>query len=153
MLHSSATVAAQQREMIPKALLRAMFGLVLVCLAIVTWARLTDRPLEAKPVDGPIAFERSITVAADTSGAAKVRDADGTLIVDLPANKGGFIAGVWRSLEFVRGKAGLDREAPARLIRFKDGRLALKDDLSGWRVELIGFGADNAAAFARLLDE
>lgn len=149
----SAAAAAPYRDMIPKALLRAMLALVLVCLAIVTWARLTDRPLAAKPADGPIAHERSIQVFADTSGAARVLDADGTLIVDLPANKGGFIAGVWRSLEFVRGKAGLDPEAPARLIQFKDGRLALKDDLSGWRVELIGFGADNAASFARLLDE
>lgn len=145
--------AHRHREMIPKALLCAMLALVLVCLAIVTWARLIDRPLEAKPADGPIAVERSITVQADTTGAARVMDADGTLIVDLPTNKGGFVAGVWRSLAFVRSKAGIDPDAPARLIRFEDGRLALKDDLSGWRVELIGFGTDNAAAFARLLED
>lgn len=148
-----APTAAREREMIPRALLRAMLALVLACLAIVTWARLTDRPLEAMPVDGPIAQERSIEVIADTSGAARVLDADGGLIIDLPANQGGFIAGVWRSLAFVRAQAGLDPDAPARLIRFEDGRLALKDDLSGWRVELIGFGTDNAAAFARLLDD
>ncbi len=148
-----APAATRQRDMIPKALLRAMLALVLVCLAIVTWATLIDRPLEAKPSDGPIAMERSIKVYADTTGSARVLDADGALIVDLPANKGGFIAGVWRSLAFVRGLSGIDPEAPARLIRFKDGRLALKDDLSGWRVELMGFGADNTAAFARLLDE
>lgn len=145
--------APREREMIPKALLRGMLALVLVCLAIVSWARLTDRPLEAKPADGPVAQERSIVVIADTSGAARVLDADGRVIVDLPPDKGGFIAGVWRSLAFVRGRAGVDPEAPARLIRFEDGRLALKDDLSGWRVELIGFGTDNAAAFARLLDD
>jgi putative photosynthetic complex assembly protein len=40
-----------------------------------------------------------------------------------------------------------------RLIRFEDGRIALKDDLTGWRAELIGFGADNTAAFARLLEQ
>ena len=145
--------AAREREMIPRALLRAMLALVLVCLAIVAWARVTDRPLEAKPADGPVAQERAIQVFADTSGAARVVDADGRLIVDLPSDKGGFVAGVWRSLAFVRARAGVDPEAPARLIRFEDGRLALKDDLSGWRVELIGFGTDNAAAFARLLDD
>lgn len=145
--------AVREREMIPKALLRGMLALVLVCLAIVTWARVTDRPLEAKPADGPIAQERMIAVIADTTGAARVFDTDGRLVVDLPPNKGGFIAGVWRSLAFVRGRSGIDADAPARLIRFQDGRLALKDDLSGWRVEFIGFGQDNAAAFARLLDE
>lgn len=147
------TAASQERELIPKALLRAMLALVLLCLAIVTWARVTDRPLQAKWVDGPIAQERSIQVYADTTGAARVLDADGTLIVDLPANKGGFIAGVWRSLAFVRAKSGIDADAPAKLVRFKDGRMALEDDLSGWRVELIGFGATNSAAFAQLMDE
>lgn len=150
-MHTAA--ARRDREMIPKALLRAMLALVLACLAIVTWARLTDRPLEAKPADGPVAQERMIEVIGDTSGAARVLDADGRLIVDLPSNKGGFIAGVWRSLAFARHRAGVDPDAPARLIRFEDGRLALKDDLSGWRVELIGFGQDNAAAFARLLED
>ena len=144
----------QQREIISRRLLRAMALLVASCLVLVTYARVTDRPLEAKPVDGPIAQERVLHIVADNvSGAATIYDGDGALIADLPPTKGGFVAGIWRALVFERQKAGVDPDAPVRLMRFADGRLALKDDDSGTRFELVGFGRDNAAAFARLLDE
>jgi putative photosynthetic complex assembly protein len=146
------TATRRPTETIPKTLLCAMFGLVLLCLALVTWARLTDRPLEAKPADGPIAAERSIIVFGHLDGSAQVMDADGTRIADLPSDKGGFVAGVWRAVQHERRQAGADPDAPVRLIRFEAGGLALRDETTGWRAELIGFGPDNAAAFARLLE-
>lgn len=143
-----------QREIISRRLLRAMGLLVAASLLLVTYARVTDRPLEAMPADGPIARERAIEIASDSvSGAAKIYDASGELIADLGPTQGGFIAGVWRAVVFERQKAGVDHNAPVLLVQFDDGRLALRDDLAGTRFELIGFGRDNAAAFARLLDE
>lgn len=144
---------AQQREIISRRLLRAMGLLVVLSLALVTYARVTERPLEAKPAAGPIAQERVIRIEADKSGAARVFDVDGTLIVDMPETKGGFVAGVWRAMTFERGKAGIDPDAPVRLVRYKDGGLAMFDEVGGTRLDLIGFGADNAAAFSRLLNE
>ena len=146
------TAVRRSPEKIPKALIRAMFGLVLLCLLLVSWARLTDRPLEAKPADGAIAAERDIVVIGHLSGAARVFSPDGTLIADLPMDKGGFVAGVWRAIERERRAAGVALDAPVRLMRFEAGGLALRDELTGWRAELIGFGPDNAAVFARLLD-
>lgn len=144
----------QQREIISRRLLRAMGLLVVSSLALVSYARLTDRPLEAAPLDGPVAQERMLRIDADTvSGAARIYDADGTLIADLSSTEGGFVAGIWRALTFERRKAGTDPDAPVRLVRFADGRLALRDDVGGVRFELVGFGRDNAAAFARFLDE
>jgi len=89
---------AREREMIPRFLVRAMFGLVAVVLVLVSFARLTDRPLEATPKDGPIAQERTIEIHGTMAGAAKVVGVDGTLIADLDPTQGGFIAGIWRSL-------------------------------------------------------
>jgi len=144
----------QQREIISRRLLRAMGVLVASSLILVTYARLTDRPLEAMPVDGQIAQERVIHIVSDNvSGAARILDEDGTMIADLPPTAGGFIAGVWRAVVFERHKAGVNLDAPVRLMRFTDGRLALRDELGGNRFELVGFGTDNAAAFARLLNE
>jgi hypothetical protein len=34
-----------------------------------------------------------------------------------------------------------------------DGRLALRDDLTDFRTELYGFGADNERVFARIMEE
>ncbi len=143
----------QQREIISRRLLRAMGLLVASSLAIVTYARMTDRPLEALPVDGKIAEERVIHIFADMTGAAQILDADGSLIADLPSTEGGFIAGVWRAVTYERHKIGVDPDAPVRLMQFEDGRLALRDEVGGGRYELIGFGPGNAAAFARLLNE
>jgi putative photosynthetic complex assembly protein len=153
MLHSAAATPEQQREIISRRLLRAMALLVAGSLALVTYARVTDRPLVAKPVDGEIAQERVIHIFADMSGAAQILDEKGALIADLSSTQGGFIAGVWRAMTFERQKAGVDPDAPVRLMRFADGRLALRDEVGGTRFELIGFGPDNAAAFARLLNE
>ena len=143
----------RDKEMIPTVLLRAMLALVLACLALVTFARLTDRPLEAMPPQGlAIVAERLLVLEGDMSGAARVLDPAGAVVADLPGDKGGFVAGLWRVLQRVRAQAGVPGDLPVRLVAWEDGRLSLIDDATGWRAELTGFGADNLATFARLLD-
>jgi putative photosynthetic complex assembly protein len=143
----------RDREMIPRTLLRAMFALVMASLAIVTYARLTDRPLEALPPAGvAIAKERTILLYGDMSGAARVLDLDGSVIADLSPQEGGFIAGIWRVLQRERAKNRAALDAPVRLVLWEDGRLSILDDTTGWRAELTGFGATNLDAFAKLLN-
>ena len=82
-----------QREIISRRLLRSMGLLVVVSLLLVSYARLTGRPLEGVPADGQIVQERVLRIASDNvSGAAQVYDANGGLIVDLGPTEGGFIA-------------------------------------------------------------
>lgn len=152
-----ARLANRDEEMVPVLLLRAVGVLVLCALAITAYASLTDRPLEAMPaMEGDVAIvrERAIILSSDgTSGAARVLDANGSVIADLDSEQGGFVAGMHRVLMFERQKRGEDIQAPVRLILFENGQLSLRDDAIGWRAELIGFGAKNAATFARLLDQ
>lgn len=141
-------------EKIPPYLLKGMLALCLVALLIASYARLTDRPLEAMPdLAEPVAQERQIVLEGSMTGAATVYDTDGNVIHEFPADKGGFVAGIWRVLQRERGKIDAPMDAPVRLVRYESGRLSLFDDLTGWRAELMGFGTDNTAAFARLLDE
>jgi putative photosynthetic complex assembly protein len=140
------------KELVPRILLRAIALFILVVLALVSWARLSGVPPTALPDDSQIVYERTIHIFGEMTGAAKVLAADGTVIADLSATEGGFIAGVARSLTLKRRQAGVDPAAPVRLVQFKDGHLGLRDDHTGWRAELIGFGKDNTAAFAKLLD-
>jgi putative photosynthetic complex assembly protein len=140
-------------EKIPPILIKAMFGLALFSLVLVAYARLTDQPLSALPdASEPVAIERQIVIAGSNSGRATVYDADGEVIHEYGPLEGGFVSGIWRVLRLERGKIDAPLDAPVRLVRYESGRLSLYDDLTGWRAELIGFGADNAAAFARLLD-
>ncbi|GIT91374.1 hypothetical protein JANAI62_18310 [Jannaschia pagri] len=152
-----ARLVQRDKEMVPTLLLRAVGVLVACALFITTYAALTDRPLEAMPAleggDVAIVKQRAIMLDADgTTGAARVLDANGTVIATFDTEQGGFVAGVHRVLVFERDRRGQDIRAPIRLVLFENGQLSLRDDLTGWRAELIGFGAKNADTFARLLD-
>jgi putative photosynthetic complex assembly protein len=146
----------RDREMVPVILVRAMFALCVCVLIIVSYARLTDRPLEAMPpseLEVPAVQDRMIRIFGQMDGSARVLDLDGNLIADLGPTEGGFVAGIYRVLERERGAVGLHASEPIRLVRFSDGRIGLRDDLTDFRAELVGFGADNEAVFARLLEE
>lgn len=146
----------RDKEMIPTILVRAMFVLCICVLIIVSYARLTDRPLEALPPsleEAPVVQERMIRLYGEMDGSARVMDLDGNVIAVLDETQGGFIAGVYRVLERRRGAVGLSGSEPIRLVRFSDGRIGLRDDHTDFRAELVGFGADNERAFARLLEE
>ncbi len=144
----------RDREMIPTVLLRAMLFLVLACLVIVGFARLTDRPLEAtRPTDVPVVAERNLILFADMSGAVRVLDTTGTVVADLAPEQGGFISGVGRAVARERGKIGAPADAPIRLVQYADGHLSLYDDQTGWSMQIAGFGADNKAAFAALMED
>lgn len=146
----------RDKEMVPVVLVRAMFILCVSVLIIVSYARLTDRPLAAMPPDevaAPVVMEREIRIFGQMDGSAQVLAPDGTLILSLSPEEGGFVAGIYRVLERERGAVGLSASEPIRLVRFSDGRLGLRDDYTDFRTELFGFGADNEAVFARIMEE
>ncbi len=144
--------AHEHDEKIPRLLVRAMFGLTLAALALVTFARVTDRPLVSQPTLDNVVAERVVFLQADMSGAATVLDETGTVIADLGPDQGGFIGGVTRVIARERTKHRVALDGPVTLIRTAEGRVAITDPSTGWRADLMGFGADNARAFARLLD-
>lgn len=147
-------IHAKPEELVPRIMVRIMFGLVLTILILVTIARLTDRPLESTPANTPVISERAIHLSGDASGAARVLDAaTGTLIADFASDKGGFVAGIERVIARERGKIGADMSAPVLLQLRTGNRLSLTDPVTGWSAELMGFGATNSRTFARLLDK
>ena len=67
-------------------------------------------------------------------------------------NKAGFIDVVWVAVMRERKVQGTDATAPIRIVRREGGRVDVIDDTTGWTLELIGYGQDNVAAFATLID-
>ncbi len=150
--HASAPSRPAPEGKIPLVLVRAMFALVLAVLAIVTYARLTDVPLSATPPEGALVAQREmILTTRDLSGAVMVLDTDGSVLADLSPEEGGFVAGIARVIERERIKARVDLQGPVQVLRRDTGRLSIYDPSTGWSADLMGFGADNARAFARLL--
>ena len=141
-----------QAEKIPTILMRAVAFLILCSLTIVTAATITGRPVSSTPPASPVVAETQFVLDAEMSGAVRITAPDGRLIADLAPEQGGFISGVARVIEFNRRKVGAPMDAPVSLTRGENGRLAIHDPQTGWSADLMGFGADNARAFARLLD-
>jgi putative photosynthetic complex assembly protein len=137
------------KDMIPVGLVRAMFGLAFVSLVIVSAAVVSGREPVGQPKAAPILQERQLILEGGGAKAVKVREADGTLIADLA--HGGFITVIQNGLGRERFKQGVDPMLPVRLVQYENGRLTLHDPETGWSAELHAFGADNKAAFERLL--
>uniref|UniRef100_UPI002FDA3FD7 photosynthetic complex assembly protein PuhC n=1 Tax=Yoonia sp. TaxID=2212373 RepID=UPI002FDA3FD7 len=65
---------------------------------------------------------------------------------------GGFIGVMGRVIDRERFKQNIAGNPPVQVVRRENGNVAILDDATGLRVELIGYGKDNVAAFAKLLD-
>jgi putative photosynthetic complex assembly protein len=142
-----------EKDLVPRALVRMMFGLVMLCLIMVSAHVWTGQPVASTPPDSAIKVQKTLFLQGDMSGSARVLDAHGTVIADLSSEEGGFISGIWRVLQRERTKARVPLEGPVTLTAFENGRMAILDPSTGWSADLMGFGQDNAAAFAKLLIE
>ncbi|MCL3883063.1 photosynthetic complex assembly protein PuhC [Marivita sp. GX14005] len=142
----------REPELVPRVMVIAMFILMGLALAIAGFARLIDAPLAGAVVKAPVAAERSVRLIGGRDGAVEVRGADNALIAHSSEEKNGFIGVVWRVLARDRATHGVPDTAPIRVLRRQNGHIAIEDTATDWSIELIGYGADNVAAFARLVD-
>jgi putative photosynthetic complex assembly protein len=140
-----------EREMIPRALLWAMFGLALSALTITAFAVLTDRPPVGQPAPGKIVAEREIILEGRSAQAVTVYDAEGKLIADM--DHGGFITVIQNAIQRARTVARVQGNSPIHIVKYDNGRLVAEDPASGASIELYAFGNDNKAAVERLLDQ
>lgn len=147
----SPTFKNRDREMVPRTLLWAMFGLAMASLAITSFAVLTGREPVAQPEAAEAVRDRWIVLEGHDAKAVTVRNADGSLLLDLP--HGGFVTVIQNGLATERRKHKVDPLLPVRLVEYANGRLAVEDPETGWSIELYAFGQDNKAAFERLLDQ
>jgi putative photosynthetic complex assembly protein len=141
-----------ERDMIPAGLLRGMLALVIVTIALVSYASFTNRPLEGVPaVSTEVLRERLLILDGHTAQAVTVKTPDGQVLIDLP--HGGFVTVIQSGMATERRKHGITANTPVRLVEYANKRLVLEDPATGWSAELYAFGSENKAAFLRLFDE
>jgi putative photosynthetic complex assembly protein len=143
----------RDRDMVPKVLVQAMFALMLGAVALVTYAQLSGRPNVGVLNEAPIVAERSVLLTGDRMGTYVATDAEtGELIAVSSEDKAGFVGVMGRVLDRDRLVKATGDGEPVRVVRRTNGNVAIIDDATGLVVELIGYGPDNVAAFARMLD-
>ena len=142
---------SDHRQVIPRSLLLAMAALAALSLVLVSLAKLTGRPPVAQVHTAAVVTDRIITIEPRADGGTRVLSSDGTVLSDTPSNVDGFITVVRNALEFERKRTGVTDNPPVHLLRFADGRVGLRDDASGWKISLVGFGQDNAGVWNALV--
>ncbi len=142
----------RDREMVPRILVQAMFALMAASLALVAYAQWFDVPNRGVLVEAPVVQSLEIVMEGDRSGIYEVRTTDGTLIASSSDEKAGFLGVIGRVIDRERFKNNVTGNAPFAVVRRENGNIAIIDDTTDLRVELIGYGKDNVAAFAKLLD-
>ena len=142
----------RDRDMVPLFLVRAMFGLMAATLLLVAYAQWGGVAQRGTVKDTTIAREVSVILQSDRSGGSTVLDLDGTPIVASSDEKMGFIGVIGIAVRREREVAGFANDAPLTIIQRESGTYGVFDPATGWSMELIGYGADNVAAFAALLD-
>lgn len=142
----------RDKEMVPRFLVQAMFALMAASLALVAYAQWFDVPNRGVLVEAPIVDSLEIVMIGDRSGTYEVLSTDGTLLASSADHKGGFLGVIGRVVERERFVHDVSSDAPVTVVRRENGNIAVIDDTTDLRVELIGYGKDNVAAFAKLLD-
>jgi putative photosynthetic complex assembly protein len=143
------------RVHVPRKVLVATGLLLLAVIVLAATARLTGVGTLQNPRPDPATalIVHDLRFADRQDGAIEVHDIDGASVAVLPPESNGFIRGSLRALARERTRRGYGADTPFRVAAWPDGRLTLEDLATGTIVDLRAFGADNAGAFAVLLEE
>ena len=142
----------RDREMVPRFLVQAMFGLMLLSLALVGYAQWAEVPNGGQLIEAPVVESRDIVLTGNRDGVYDVTTPEGVQIAASSDDLAGFIGVMGRVIDRERLNRQIVGNPPIAVVRRENGNIAILDDATGLRVELIGYGKDNIAAFAKLLD-
>ena len=142
----------RDKEMVPKILVQGMFTLMLASLALVAYAQWADVPQVGVLEPTPITQTRDVVLTGDRSGTYQVFDEAGQMIASTADPRSGFIGVIGRVIDRQRSVIGADPTGPITVARRENGTIAIIDPETGMTIDLIGYGADNVAAFGQLLN-
>lgn len=142
----------RDKEMVPRFLVQAMFALMIASLSVVAYAQWFNVPNRGVLVEAPVVASRDVILTGDSRGVFDVSTPDGLQIASSTDHLGGFIGVMGRVIDRARLNYDVAGNPPVTIVRRENGNVAILDDATGLRVELIGYGKDNVAAFAKLLD-
>ncbi len=139
-------------EMVPGLLVKAMFALMIGSVSIVAYAQWTNQPDAGVLIVAPVEQSLAVTLTGNRSGVYEVRDASGTLLASSSDEKAGFIGVIGRAIDRERQLHAVPLDAQIEIVRRDNGNIAILDGSTDMSIELIGYGADNVAAFAQFVN-
>tara|TARA_E500000081_G_C6035042_1_gene306530 strand:- start:304 stop:795 length:492 start_codon:yes stop_codon:yes gene_type:complete len=151
MMQQRQTNNRRDHDHVPIFLVRAMFGLMALVTVAVAVAQWVDLPQSGVLVEAPEKRVLMVQLHAQREGVTEVLALDGKRIASSSEPLNGFIDVIGRAMTRARVVRGVGDSVPFKLVERINGRIAIIDTGTGQVVELIGYGADNVAAFAKLV--
>lgn len=142
----------RDKEMVPKFLVQSMFALMIGSLALVAYAQWADVPQSGVLFEAPVLESREVSLIGDRTGKYVVLDDNGTVLASTADEKAGFIGVIGKVIDRERLVLGVEAEGPITVARRENGNIAIIDPNTQMSIDLIGYGKDNVAAFAKLLN-
>lgn len=148
-----------QRPLVPRGVSVLVVMLVSLTVLGVAAARIVS-PLPVTAEPAVVVAARDLRFEDRPDGGIVVSDADtGRRVTAIAPQTGEFIRITMRGLVHARKRWSADTgtskpvpvDAPFRLAAGADGRLTLRDPVTGRLIELEAFGSTNAGSFAQLL--
>lgn len=123
--------------------------LLAATMLAVAWYRHQEPAAESL---GPIKWQRMLRFEDRPEGDIAVVDAQLGREVARLRGEQGFARGALRTLARERLRRGFGPELAFELSAYADGKLVLRDPVTGERIHLQAFGQSNVAVFAQLQD-
>lgn len=142
----------RDKEMVPRVLVIAMFSLMAASLLLVAYAQYFDVPQRGVVNQLPIVKEREVVFESSREGVSTVYDLNGNQIAHSGDELDGFIGVIGIALRRQRSINKVDPSAPVTIAERENGTIVIIDPVTDWSVDLVGYGKDNVAAFAALLN-
>jgi putative photosynthetic complex assembly protein len=144
-----ASLARRERQ--ARLMLRLVFSIAGLALALTILARLTGIGTDLHPLGAPIA-SHAVTIIETADKSVVFSDAvAGKVLLSYDAGRGGFFRSVLRAFALKRRAAGIAPEAPFDVTRWESGRITLSDPATGHRVPVDSFGPGVTRMFAPLV--
>ncbi|MEL6960054.1 MAG: photosynthetic complex assembly protein PuhC [Pseudomonadota bacterium] len=142
----------RDKEMVPRVLVIAMFSLMAASLLLVAYAQWFDVPQRGVVNQLPIVNERQVVFESSREGVSTVYDLEGNQIAHSGDELQGFVGVIGIALRRERTINNADLTAPVTIAERNNGTIVIIDPETGWSVDLLGYGQDNVAAIAGLLN-
>ncbi|MEO1542698.1 MAG: photosynthetic complex assembly protein PuhC [Pseudomonadota bacterium] len=146
----------------PKGALYAGAGVIAFSLLLTSFAVLMGYRMTWTPPAEAIAI-RAIHFDIQNAPEDIINNATGDIVIidattkqrlaQMPAATNRFVKSLASGLDFQRKRQGLTTTAAYEVVRWDDGRLSLRDPITGKQIELAAFGRHQVMIFAKLLEE
>jgi hypothetical protein len=94
----------KEKELIPKGFLYALLSLVLICLCLVFFSALTNRPMMGVPLESEINASLQLKIVKLDGGSVSILDYEDKEVLNSRDGKSGFISVILTGLEYNRKK-------------------------------------------------